>query len=73
MNMLFFRSEEMLEQWLASNQAQRGAVLSISTVWELSQRWYHNRLSPEYHGRNLEQIQEIFKEVGLTAQFWQAG
>ncbi len=71
--MLFFRSEEMLEQWLVSNRVQRGAVLSISTLWELSQHWYRNRMSPEYHGRNLEQIQGIFQEVGLTSEFWQAG
>ena len=73
MNMLFFRSEEMLEQWLDSNHAQRGAVLSISKLSELSQRWYHNRMSVEYHGRTVEQIQEIFKEVGLTSEFWQPG
>lgn len=73
MNMLFFRSEEMLENWLISNHAQRGAVLSIPTLWELSQRWYHNRMSVEYHGRTVEQVQEIFKEVGLTSEFWQPG
>lgn len=73
MNMLFFRSEEMLENWLVSNHAQRGAVLSISIVWELSQRWYHNRMSVDYHGRTVEQVQEIFKEVGLISRFWQPG
>lgn len=73
MNMLFFRSEELLENWLAANQAQRGAVLSISTLWELSQRWYHNRMSVDYHGRTVEQIQQIFNEVGLTSEFWRPG
>ena len=73
MNMLFFRSEEMLEKWLDSNDAQRGAVLSIPTLWELSQRWYHNRMSPDYHGRTTEQVQEIFKATGLTSEFWQPG
>jgi hypothetical protein len=68
--MLFFRSEEMLNQWLASKHAKRGAVLSIPQLWELSQRWYHNRMSPEYHGRTMEQVQEIFNEVGLTSSFW---
>lgn len=72
MNMLFFRSEELLEEWLVSNQAQRGAVLCVPKLWELSQRWYQNRMSPEYHGRTIEQVQEIFKEVGLTSDFWQA-
>lgn len=69
--MLFFRSEETLKQWLASRHAERGAVLSIPQLWELSQRWYHNRLASEYHGRTIEQVQEIFKEVGLTSEFWQ--
>jgi len=70
--MLFFRSEESLKQWLASRKAERGAVLSISQLWELSQRWYRDRMSPEYHGRTVEQAQAIFKELGLTSSFWQA-
>lgn len=71
--MLFFRSEESLEEWLASKQAERGMVLSIPQVWELSKLWYHNRMAPEYHGREMEQIQDIFKELGLTSIFWKAG
>jgi hypothetical protein len=71
MNMLFFRSEEMLSEWLASHHAERGAVLFIPKLWELSQRWYHNRMSPDYRGRTVEQVQEIFKEVGLNSEFWQ--
>lgn len=68
--MLFFRSEEALDQWLISKKAERGAVLPISQLWELSQRWYQDRLSPEFHGRTVEQAQNIFKEVGLTSEFW---
>ena len=70
--MLFFRSEENLTRWLESNKAARGAVLSIDQVWELSQRWYHNRLSLDYHGRSMEQVQEIFSALGLTSEFWKA-
>ena len=73
MNMLFFQSEEKLNKWLTSNHSERGAVLSIPKLWELSQRWYENRMSSEYHGRSVEQVQEIFKEVGLTSEFWQPG
>ena len=68
--MLFFRSEEALEQWLVSTNAKRGALLTIPKLWELSQHWYQNRLAPDYHGRTLEQVQDIFKEVGLTSKFW---
>ena len=70
MNMQFFRSEEALSEWLGSHHATRGAVLSISTLWNLSQRWYHSRLSPDYRGRTLEQVQQVFKEIGLTSSFW---
>jgi hypothetical protein len=70
MNMLFFRSEETLNQWLVSKKAECGAVFTIPQLWELSQHWYHDRLSPAYHGRTMDQVQGIFKEVGLTSKFW---
>jgi hypothetical protein len=69
--MLFFRSEEILNAWLASRKAQRGAIFSIPQLWNLSQRWYYNRMAPDYHGRTIEQVQEIFREVGLVSSFWQ--
>lgn len=72
MNMLFFQSEEALNKWLASRKAERGAVLSIAQLWEFSQRWYHDRLLPEFHGRKLEHVQQIFGEFGLISEFWQA-
>lgn len=72
MNMLFFRSEEDLNEWLEARQAVRGAVFSIPQLWELSQRWYANRMSSDYHGRTMEQVQEIFQESGLASSFWQA-
>ncbi len=71
--MLFFQSEDLLSEWLASHHTERGAVLSISQVWELSQHWYHNRMSTEYHGRTVEQVQEIFRELGLVSEFWRPG
>jgi len=71
--MLFFRSEEALNEWLASKKAAHGATLSVDQLWELSKRWYQDRLSVAYHGRNIEQIQEIFKQVGLIDPFWRPG
>lgn len=49
---------------------KRGETLPIEAVWELSRRWYHNRLSPDYHGRILAEVEEIFRDVGLHAKFW---
>jgi hypothetical protein len=70
MNMLFFRSEETLNEWLVAGNAARGAVFTIPQLWELSLHWYHNRMSPDYHGRSMEEVQEIFRSVGLTSDFW---
>ncbi len=71
--MLFFRSEEALHEWLISRNAARGAVLSLAQLWQLSQRWYRDRMSPAYQGRGIEQVQSIFKELELTSEFWQPG
>jgi hypothetical protein len=69
--MLFFRSEEMLNEWLLSRNTGRGALFTIPQLWELSQRWYQDRMSPEFHGRTMEQAQDIFNDMGLTDEFWQ--
>lgn len=71
MNMLFFRSEVMLNAWLEFHKAERGEVFTVPQLWRLSQRWYRDRMSPDYHGRTLEQVQDIFNEFGLTSPFWQ--
>lgn len=68
--MLFFRSEEALQVWLAKRNAARGATFSIPQIWDLSQRWYSNRISPDFRGRTMEQVQAIFQEAGLTSDFW---
>jgi hypothetical protein len=71
--MLFFRSEEMLNQWLKSQRSERGEVFSIPQLWSLSQRWYQDRMSPDFHGRTAAEVQEMFREFGLTSRFWQTG
>lgn len=74
--MRFFRSEDELRHWqtlgLAQGHDPTGATLSLPQVWDLSRRWYHNRLSPDYHGRALPEIQAIFRAAGLTTPFWAA-
>jgi len=43
----------------------------MQTVWDLSQRWYHNRLSADYRGRTAAEVGVIFQDLGLTSAFWQ--
>lgn len=68
--MLFFRSEADLEAWLGPKNTARGETMTVSQLWRLSRHWYHNRMDVEYHGRTLEQVQEIFRIVGLVSSFW---
>jgi len=68
--MLLFQSGEWIDKWSKRNNLERGEVLSVAQVWELSKLWYHDRLSVDFHGRSLEQVAEIFKQAGLTSSFW---
>jgi hypothetical protein len=68
--MLLFRSEEWIDKWCQRNNLERGEVLTIQQVWELSKPWYENRLALEYRGRSPEQVAEIFKQADLTSKFW---
>lgn len=68
--MLFFRSEADLDVWLQDKEYSRGATLTVAKLWELSQRWYYNRMDVNYHGRTMEQVREIFRQVGLVSDFW---
>ncbi len=68
--MLLFQSEEWIDKWCKRNNLERGEMLSIQQVWDLSKLWYGNRMSLEYHGRSMEQVAAIFRQAGLTAKFW---
>ena len=68
--MLLFQSEEWIAKWCNRNNLERGEVLSVAQVWELSKLWYQDRLSLDYHGRTIEQVAEIFKQAELTSAFW---
>ncbi len=68
--MLLFRAEENVEAWCQQQQMPLGQILSLEQVWQLSQRWYANRLSPDFVGRSVEQVEAIFQKVGLSGSFW---
>jgi hypothetical protein len=68
--MLLFRSEEWVDKWCKRHNLERGEMLSLGQVWELSKLWYGNRMSLEYHGRSMEQVAEVFKQAGLKSKFW---
>jgi hypothetical protein len=68
--MVFLRSEEHLERWLAAKGWRPGASMSAGTLNELAQRWWRSRLEPDWRPRRAAESQAILDEVGLTGEFW---
>lgn len=68
--MLFFRSEADVAEWKRERNVTTGEIMPLAQLWELSKIWYGNRLLPEFHGRSLEQAQNVFREMGLVSKFW---
>ena len=67
--MRFFRSEETLHEWQAQHKLG-GEYLSLGQTWQLSQAWYGTRMNLEFHGRTPAQIEELFRSLNLTSDFW---
>ena len=70
--MLLFRSEDDITGWCTATGEPRGAAVPLETVWQLSQRWYGDRLEPTFAGRTTAQAEAIFASVGLSGEFWRA-
>ncbi|HKV82976.1 MAG TPA: hypothetical protein VJN88_00375 [Ktedonobacterales bacterium] len=44
--------------------------MTLEETWDLSRRWYGDRLRPDFRGRTPEQARAIFHGLHLTAPFW---
>jgi hypothetical protein len=44
--------------------------MTIGQAWTLSQRWYGNRMDPDFRRPSVDEAREIFASVGLTGAFW---
>ena len=68
--MLLFRSEEDIDVWCEQHGPARGGVVTLPQLHELAQRWYGDRLDPDWRPRTVEQSQAILASVGLNGAFW---
>jgi hypothetical protein len=69
--MLLFRSEDHLDAWLAGRPS--GATIPITTLAELAEAWWGDRLDPDWRPHTREQNQAILTRLGLTDSFWRLG
>jgi hypothetical protein len=45
--------------------------MSIAQAWDLSVKWYGNRLAPDFRRPTTNEARVIFASVGLTGPFWE--
>jgi len=68
--MLFFRSEEHVEQWCQLNGVTKRPLVSLNQLWQLAVTWYGNRLTVESRRPGPDEMVKIFSEIGLEGSFW---
>lgn len=69
--MLFFRSEEHIHKWCATWRMDEGAILPLEQGWALARAWYgEDRRDPAWRRRTVDETEAVFRELGLTSEFW---
>jgi len=68
--MLFFRSEEHVDNWCRKKKIDKGAVFTLEQGWQLAQQWYHDRLDLRWRRKTTDEAQQLFETIGLTGDFW---
>jgi hypothetical protein len=68
--MLFFRSEELIDEWCRARGMPRRPAVRMDQLWKLAVVWYSTRLTPESRRPALEEIRGIFEGIGLPGDFW---
>ena len=68
--MRLFRSEEHIARSIETEGIPRGATFTTDQCWTLAQRWFADRLAPDWRRRTIDEAHEIFEAAGLTGDFW---
>ena len=68
--MLFFRSEERVNDWCRDNGVSRRPILTLDQLWRLAVAWYSTRLTPDARRPQPEEMRRIFGAIGLEGPFW---
>jgi hypothetical protein len=65
--MRLFRDEEHVRR----SYDAPGAIFSVAHLWSLAQRWYGDRLDPDWTPHSRARNQADLAAVGLRGTFWQ--
>jgi len=56
--------------WSEAAGVPVGAVFGVESLWRLAQLWFHDRLSPSWRRRTMDEAHALFAAAGLTGPFW---
>lgn len=70
--MLLFRSEEHVAAWVAAGHPS-GSTLTLAQQWDLAVAWFRGRDLPDWRKRTAAEAEAVFRDVGLTDDFWHLG
>lgn len=56
--------------WSAQTETPFGAIMPVSNLWFLSQRWFEGRLAPDWKPRSRDASQQLLTDAGFVGQFW---
>ncbi|HSE67789.1 MAG TPA: hypothetical protein VLB12_12450 [Gemmatimonadales bacterium] len=68
--MLFFRSEELIDQWCSSRATPRRPSVRMDQLWQMAVTWYATRLKAESRRPAAAEMRSIFEGIGLYGDFW---
>ncbi len=68
--MLFFRSEERVNEWCRDGGLPRRPLVSLEQLWQLAVAWYATRLDRSSRRPGPDEMRAIFARVGLLGPFW---
>ena len=68
--MLFFRSEDLLDDWCRTHAHPKRPVVSMTQLWGLAKAWYSSRLDPDARRPKPDEMRAIFARLGLQGSFW---
>jgi hypothetical protein len=59
-----------VHQW-SSDAHRDGSIVSLDAFWALADRWYRDRLNPDWQRLPAAEVEALFTSFGLVGPFWE--